>query len=340
MEGGRVKVSRMRLQRGRLPPMMRRPDLPMAPASFITGLAVAFFLAPALAVAGPALSGTFQADSSVSLELTTEGERVTGTLAEGSACRLEAQRGVMLEGEFQGTVLVGTLTLCQTGDKCEAVQAYPFLGFYSEEDQALVAHVRLDEGCQSPAVKGGRFVIVPARKEPADSLTPISSAAELIAKRNVPKSGDEAKKALDRGKQLYKEGRYSQAVQQFEISLYHDDGNGNWPAYMGRGSSKLKLGRVNEGLKDLEKALKLKPRDPNIFYMLACAWGQKGDKKKALDYLDRAVKEGYALFEFIEGDPELTKFLAQEAKFQELVERSKKQQTQPRGTAGTGTLSP
>jgi tetratricopeptide (TPR) repeat protein len=321
--------------------MMRRPDLPMAPASLITGLAVAFFLAPALAAAGPVLSGSFRADPYASLELTTEGERVTGVVVDGGACRFDAPRRVMLEGEFQGSVLVGRLTLCQTGDKCaEAVQAYPILGFYSPEDSALVAHVRLSEGCQSPALKAGRFVLVPARKEASDTPTTTNSAVEIVARRNVAKSGDEAKKALERGEQLYKERKYSQAAEQFDLSLYHDSGNGNWPAYLGRGSSRLKLGQVEQGLKDLEKSLRIKSREPGILYMLACAWGQKGDKKKALDFLERAVNQGYALHAYIEGDPELKKFLAQESKFQELLEKSQKQQAQSRGSAGPGTLSP
>ena len=67
----RVKVSRARLQRGGLPPMMRRSYLPMAPASFITVLAVAFMLTPMLAGAGPVLSGNFRADSYGTLALST-----------------------------------------------------------------------------------------------------------------------------------------------------------------------------------------------------------------------------------------------------------------------------
>jgi tetratricopeptide (TPR) repeat protein len=323
--------------------MMRRPNLPMAPASFITGLAVAFFLTPALAAAGPVLSGNFRADSYGTLALSTEGERVIGAAVDGGPCKFDAGRQV-LEGDFQEDVLVGRLTLCQTGSNCPQVeQAYPILAFYNEEDQALVAHVRLRAGCQSAALKDGRFVLLPVRKEPEPAPSPgSSSSASVVANKRTPRDSEAAKKANELGKQQYLENKFGLAAKQFEISLSHDSGDKNWAAYMGRGSSRLKLDQVDGAIEDLERArqantrVSVSPaaRETRILYMLGCAYAQKGEKKKALDYLRQAVRAGYPLHEMVELDPDLQEHLGSEQEFADLLKKSKekKQQAQPRGT--------
>jgi tetratricopeptide (TPR) repeat protein len=320
--------------------MMRRPNLPMAPASFITGLAVAFFLTPVLALAGPVLSGNFRADAYGTLALSTEGERVVGTAVDGGPCRFDAERQV-LEGDFQGGVLVGRLTLCQTGTLCPQEQAYPILAFYNEEDEALVAHVRLRAGCQSAALKEGRFVLLPVRKEPEPPPSPGSSSlASVVANKRTPRDAEAAKKANELGGRQYLENQFALAAKQFEISLSHDSGDKNWAAYMGRGSSRLKLGQVDGAIEDLERArqanARVSPsaRDTRILYMLGCAYAQKGEKRKALDYLRQAVKVGYPLHEMVENDPDLQRHLGNEQEFVELLKKSreKKQQAQSRGT--------
>lgn len=323
--------------------MMRRPNLPMAPASFITtGLAVAFFLTPALAAAGPVLSGNFRADSYGTLALSTQGERLVGTAVEGGSCRFDAERKV-LEGDFQGGVLVGRLWVCQTGVNCSRVeQEYPILAFYNEEDQALVAHVRLSTGCQSAALKDGRFVLTPVRKEPEPAASPgTGSSASQVANKRTSPDQEAAKRAAELGTQLYVKNDFVQAAKQFEISLSHDPGDKNWAAYMGRGSSRLKLSMVDGAIADLERSRLANARvtapgsrETTILYMLGCAYGQKGDKKKALDYLRQAVRAGYPLHEMVENDEDLRKHLGGEQEFVELVKKSreKKQQAQPRGT--------
>jgi len=311
----------------------------MAPASFITGLALAFILTPVLATAGPVLSGNFRADSYGTLALSTEGERLVGTAVDGGPCKFDAERQV-LEGDFQGDVLVGRLTVCQTGTLCPQVeQAYPILAFYNEADQALVAHVRLRSGCQSAALKDGRFVLVPVRKEPEPPASPgTGSSASQVANKRTPRDGEAAKKANELGKQQYLEHKFGLAAKQFEISLSHDPGDKNWMAYMGRGSSRLKMGQVDGAIEDLERSRQANSRvspgarETRILYMLGCAYAQKGEKKKALDYLRQAVRAGYPLHEMVDNDPDLQKHLGNEQEFEDLLKKSKekKQQAPPR----------
>ncbi|MDY7224814.1 tetratricopeptide repeat protein [Hyalangium rubrum] len=310
------------------------------------------------------LSGSHRVEASGSLELVSEGDRLTGTAGEGWDCRLDAPRRV-LEGDFQGPVLVGRLTVCQTGPQCPEVQTYPLLAFYNEEDRALVAHVRLREGCESPVVKEGRFILQPAGKAapeemvaappaPSAGSTPVAvtspsaggSSASALANKRGGRNAEAAKQASELGEKLYKEKNYVQAAQQFEISLAHDPGDKNWPAYMGRGSSRLMLGQVKEAIQDLERsrvanAKVSSTRHAGLFYVLGCAHAQNGDKKRAMEFMRQAVKANYPLHDVVEVDPIPKKLLGELPEFQELLKKSRdKAAAQTRGTVGPGTQKP
>jgi hypothetical protein len=324
--------------------MMRRPYLPMAPAPFTTGLVLALFLVPGLAAAGPSLSGSFRAEPYGTLELKTEGNHVTG-MAVGGACRFDTPRKV-LEGDFEGSVLVARLTVCLTGELCPPEQSYSVLGFYNEVDGTVVAHVRLREGCQSAALpRSGRFILTPVPKEIPEE-TPTSgtegAAGDMSGKRTA--RTEAARQANLRGDQLYKSKKFFEAARQFKQSLDYDSGDSNWPAYLGRGSSLLKMGQTDLAIKDLERSRTANAnyapasKDLNILYMLGCAYGQKGERRKALEYLRSAVEAGYPLHKAAEADPDLKRVMGSDPQFQELVNKSLAQQT--RGTAGSGSPGP
>lgn len=314
----------------------------MAPASIITGLALALFLVPGLAAAGPSLSGPFRADTYGTLELKTEGDHLTGTYVSGGGCALDAQR-LVLQGDFEGSVLVGRLTVCQTGDLCPAEQTYSMLGFYNAADGSLVAYVKLSAGCQSPGLpRSGRFMLTSATRTvpdetPTNGAPPAGSAAELVSKRGSRM--DLAKQALRRGDELYQQKQYVEAAKQFKASLEIDSGDTNWPAYMGLGSSLLMQGQVSAAIRNLERAnTARRGGEPSLYYMLGCAYAQKRDKVKALEYLTRAVEAGYDLETASKNDKDLHQALGADPKFQELVKSSAGKKA--RGPATTGNLSP
>ncbi|MFL5344639.1 MAG: tetratricopeptide repeat protein [Hyalangium sp.] len=301
---------------------------------------LAFFLVPGLAAAGLPLSGSYRADSYGTLALKTEGEHVSGRVVEGGPCHFDAQREVLV-GDFEGSVLVARLTVCQTGSMCPAEQTYPVLGFYNEEDSTLVAHVRLREGCQSLGLqKSGRFILVPlnAAGSPAETPAGGSGAVQDPPGKRGARNVEAAKQASQRGDQFYKAHKWDEAAAQFKQSLDYDSGDSNWPAYLGRGSSLLKMSQVNLAIKDLEKAHSANPQNGFILYMLGCAYAQKRDKPKALDYLKRAVSAGYELHAVAEHDQDLTHALGNDPQFKDLVKSSREKNS--RGTAGSGTSSP
>ncbi|HVE81719.1 MAG TPA: hypothetical protein VND93_02680, partial [Myxococcales bacterium] len=115
--------------------------------------------------------------------LSTDGRgHVTGRYGLGGPCAFDIGRPVV-DGAIQGDVLVGSVTLCQTGPACEE-RTYPFLGFVSQDDGAVVADVKLDPGCDSPGLQRKRLVLEVARPEnglsalgPDGRLTPVALAA-------------------------------------------------------------------------------------------------------------------------------------------------------------------
>lgn len=313
----------------------------MAPAPLITGLALAVFLVPGLAAAGPSLSGTFRADTYGQLELKTEGSHVVGTYVGGGGCGFVPQTQV-LEGDFEGSVLVARLRVCLKGDLCPAEQSYSLLGFYNAADNSVVGYVKLSPGCQSDGLpRSGRFNLVSAnRAAPEETPTtgaPAGSAAELVSKRGSRM--DLAKQASVKGQEFFEKKQYGEAVKQFKASLEIDSGDTNWPAYMGLGASQLMQGQVALAIKNLERAKSaLRGGDPNLYYMLGCAYAQKRDKAKALEYLGRAVEAGYDLETAAKNDKDLNQALGSEPRFKELVKSSADKKG--RGTATSGTSSP
>ena len=52
----------------------------------------------------------------------------------------------------------------------------------------------------------------------------------------------------------------------------------------------LKNGKMKEGLTALKKAVELVPNNPSIYYHLALAYKENGEKQKAIENLQKAMK--------------------------------------------------
>jgi tetratricopeptide (TPR) repeat protein len=79
-------------------------------------------------------------------------------------------------------------------------------------------------------------------------------------------------------------------------------------------------GRISEGIKVDERLAKLEPRNPVVFYNLACSYSLAGDVEQAADALAKALQLGYHDFEWLAKDPDL-KRLRSDAAFDELKAR-------------------
>lgn len=309
--------------------MLRPHPHPMASASLTKHLAVALSLLPALVLAQPALSGPYRVEPFGPLELSLNGDRLLGLTASGNACNFEGRKPV-LEGGFEGAVLVGTLTLCQTGPGCAQEEAYPVLGLYNAADGSISTFVRLKAGCQSPAVpKGGRLVLVrdSAEEAPAAGAWAVGSASAVARKRDRRSNSEAVATYLKEGEAYYRSGDYAQAARRFEAVLSLDENNPM--AYHGLGAAQLLRGQAQEAVGFLEKARHYGLQHQETEYLLACAYGRVGKKPKGKEALLRAVRYGYRVdAAVLERDADLRNLLGSEPELQTFLKKTRRSSKQ------------
>ena len=64
-------------------------------------------------------------------------------------------------------------------------------------------------------------------------------------------------------------------------------------------------GRISEGLKVDERLARLEPRNPLVFYNLACSYSLAGGFDQAASALEKALQLGYRDFDWLAKDPDL-----------------------------------
>jgi hypothetical protein len=286
----------------------------MMSVSRTIGLAALLAAAPVSAWAGVVLSGSYQADVLGRVEVSTERERLVVYATEGGACGFERRRPV-LEGEFQGHVLVGQLTLCLKGASCPAEDTLPILAFYSPLDRSLSAWVRPRQGCQSPGLGAEGLLLLQPAPEAAPAAPQARAGASSVARLRTEKRNPEAaKESLEKANRLLvgmKDVRGS--VAEFERSITYDDRN--WVAFFGLGTAQLMLRQAPEAVDALVRARNLNAREPSIHYHLACAYSQLDDKPRAMESLRQAVKLGYAIAQGSFQDDDLDRLLGSEPEY-------------------------
>lgn len=81
-------------------------------------------------------------------------------------------------------------------------------------------------------------------------------------------------------------------------------------------------GRKNDACQHLEKAVAMRPNDPNTLYNAACTYGNLQMKQEALNMIKRAVETGFTDTEWISRDPDLA-CLHGEPEFEHLIEKKR-----------------
>src|SRR5207253_1624858 len=71
------------------------------------------------------------------------------------------------------------------------------------------------------------------------------------------------------------------------------------------GDDYTKRGKFIDGLKIDEKLVKLRPRDPIMFYNLACSYALMKHFEEAASALNQAIEQGYRDFKWLVKDPDL-----------------------------------
>lgn len=100
-----------------------------------------------------------------------------------------------------------------------------------------------------------------------------------------------------------------------------------YPSYveclMYLGNAYTAKGVYEKGLKIDLKLARLRPRDPLVYYNLACSYSLLGKIDTALDTLDKAIDLGYNDLMHLENDSDLDR-LRDEEGYRKLIDRLKK----------------
>jgi len=81
-------------------------------------------------------------------------------------------------------------------------------------------------------------------------------------------------------------------------------------------------GRAADAMTQLNRAIELRPDDANIHYNAACVYGLMGEKRKALDTLQKATQLGYSNWDWIARDTDLT-CLHGESEFDRMIQEGR-----------------
>jgi tetratricopeptide (TPR) repeat protein len=88
------------------------------------------------------------------------------------------------------------------------------------------------------------------------------------------------------------------------------------------GSANLQKGDYHRAALFFDIAVRAGNERPNLIYNLACVYSLAGNKKKALNYLEQAVKKGFNDLEWIKKDKDLD-FIRNEKEFKEIIREIK-----------------
>jgi tetratricopeptide (TPR) repeat protein len=88
-------------------------------------------------------------------------------------------------------------------------------------------------------------------------------------------------------------------------------------------------GRFTEGLRVDERLARLEPKNPTVFYNLACSYSLTDEFDRAFFALDRAIELGYRDFKWLTKDPDLKKLRAQPG-YGEIKEKIRRFKTKDR----------
>lgn len=98
---------------------------------------------------------------------------------------------------------------------------------------------------------------------------------------------NKVKTYANRGLDFYKEGKFEEAIEQFNKAIeINPEISG---LYRGLGGAYLELGDYGKAIENFEKALSMNPNNPNTYNGLGEVYYQIGDYDKAIEYFKEAI---------------------------------------------------
>ncbi|MFL5321818.1 MAG: TPR end-of-group domain-containing protein [Myxococcaceae bacterium] len=253
---------------------------------------LACLLAAGQAFGASSIQGLFRGQHLGAVEFNTEDGYVSGKYAGGGQCAFEERRRV-IEGQFEGNVLVGRMLLCQTGPACTA-RFVDFVAFYNPTEGTLTGEVKGDTACASPALELNKYLKL--KLEEGRKAPPVKPA---VLKKNVALGAA----ALTQAHGLMLQDKYEDAKELYLVGLSYIEHN--WQGYLGLGVAEMKMGHELAAVEAFDRARDLNPKYGDTYFNLACAWARLGNKSRALLNVKHAVDAGGMDKQILEEEPDL-----------------------------------
>lgn len=287
----------------------------MAQRPVLTGILAFAAVLSVPAWAAPILEGRFEGPLGV-LRLQTEaGGRVTGQVEAGAACSWLIGQTV-LEGHLEGNVFAGRVFVCQTGPSCTS-RSYPVLAIVDQDDKTLSARVKLEVGCQSPALKSDGALVLTPVSEAARPTSAAHVARGKLDRRRVEKADRAYQSAVRMATARQPDLREARQLAEEATSIDQS----HWKAYLLRGGIEMRLNNPDAAVQSYSRAQALNPRFADTYFKLASAHARLQDRALAMENLKMAVDRGFRSSEDLTSDPDLSTLFALDPEFRALAEK-------------------
>jgi len=121
---------------------------------------------------------------------------------------------------------------------------------------------------------------------------------------------------LKRNDEVLEAARLGMKLADAHLELNPDDAR----AWYLSGGALMRLGKVNEALERTRRAYAIDPEDAGVLYNVACNYCLAGKPDEAIDYLDKAIRNGFGQRSWLENDSALD-CLRDDPRFQALLRK-------------------
>ena len=97
-------------------------------------------------------------------------------------------------------------------------------------------------------------------------------------------------------------------------------------ALVALGEAYTRRGLYKEGLEIDQRLTKIKPKDPVVYYNLACSYSLLKMPDPSLEALKKAINLGYRDFSYIEKDPDL-QYIKDDPRYKKLLSKATKKRS-------------
>ncbi len=118
------------------------------------------------------------------------------------------------------------------------------------------------------------------------------------------------------GNKLLRKGNWKDAVENYKMALHHDKGLNE--VYINMSNAYLKGQQYPEAKKTLDLLKTQAPKNPHLYYNLACYFSLTHQEAASLESLQQSIRLGYKNRENAQTDPDLAN-LRQTSEFQQWV---------------------